>query len=707
MGDPGSVGSAPGSGQSGRTDMANSSAAVRRRETLDRVEYGRRLRAVTYTRVSTEEQKKGYGIAAQDKKNLAYIDRKDWDHVGTFCDEGLSGSLEMGSREDYDRLMAEASRTPKPFDVVTVTNTDRIGRTERAFYRWVWALEDLGIFVALSIRDIDNTTKQGREAMRGEADYAFREYERIRERTQGGLQEKAESGGWTGGRPPMGWRIENRGVKKESRLALDDDDTKGSAWTLRRARELLVANGGNWSKAGGRLNEEKLFTRSGKPWSGDNLKLRMTSDAVLKGHVVFRNPNSRYVASGRGAKLTPDGRPEHGQTVIIPLEPIFTPDELEAFKRVLRKGPQRNRDDWSTYPLSRRIASLCGKHYNGNIQTATGLRRYRCTGKIPAYVGAPTCSCSEIDADTIEKYVWTGVTKLLGEPQKLEEFAQELVGLSTDGQPNHEARIEELDRQIKVQKKAHALVLSTTAVQAAREELTPEESQDLVTEATAPIGQEIARLTKEREEAIAWKQESAQVEERARDLKELARLARHELPNMATDDQDEVLRLLKVTVTVLSAVPVVKGRKPCSVAAWFKAKNLDIPLAVSDAQWALMEPLVKKSGRGTGKTTDLPLRDSVEAILFKARENAEWTQAAATMGHGVGKSLMSRWRRWSEGGVWEQLMEALADAEAVPAPEPSGFQLPDLRIEGTVDPRLLIEDLSVDAHTVASSTTIN
>ncbi|MFJ7945288.1 hypothetical protein ACIQ6K_16820 [Streptomyces sp. NPDC096354] len=73
----------------------------------------------------------------------------------------------------------------------------------------------------------------------------------------------------------------------------------------------------------------------------------------------------------------------------------------------------------------------------------------------------------------------------------------------------------------------------------------------------------------------------------------------------------------------------------------------------------------------------------------------------------MGKSLMSRWRRWSEGGVWEQLMEVLAEAEAVPVPEPSGFQLPDLRIEESVDPRLLIEDLSVDDHAVASSTTIN
>ncbi|MGJ5951677.1 recombinase family protein [Streptomyces neyagawaensis] len=36
------------------------------------------------------------------------------------------------------------------------------------------------------------------------------EYNLIRERTQGGLQKKAEAGGWPGGAPPYGYRIEGR-----------------------------------------------------------------------------------------------------------------------------------------------------------------------------------------------------------------------------------------------------------------------------------------------------------------------------------------------------------------------------------------------------------------------------------------------------------------------------------------------------------------
>ncbi|WP_413254162.1 hypothetical protein [Streptomyces decoyicus] len=46
--------------------------------------------------------------------------------------------------------------------------------------------------------------------MRKDADYAEEERELIRERTQGGVQEKAEEGGCPGGVAPYGWRIAAR-----------------------------------------------------------------------------------------------------------------------------------------------------------------------------------------------------------------------------------------------------------------------------------------------------------------------------------------------------------------------------------------------------------------------------------------------------------------------------------------------------------------
>ncbi|MGR8008229.1 recombinase family protein [Streptomyces hypolithicus] len=104
--------------------------------------------------------------------------KKGWKHVGTYADDGLSGSLEAHERPDLQRLMADSVKTPRPFDMVVVNEGRAIGRTGRAFWRWVWDLEDLGVYVAVVDGDFDNSTDEGRARMRDAASYAEKERER-------------------------------------------------------------------------------------------------------------------------------------------------------------------------------------------------------------------------------------------------------------------------------------------------------------------------------------------------------------------------------------------------------------------------------------------------------------------------------------------------------------------------------------------------
>jgi DNA invertase Pin-like site-specific DNA recombinase len=169
--------------------MANTSTPRRKAAApLGGPAVSRRLRAADYLRVSTEEQRGGYGIASQARRNRRFVDSRGWEHLDSYTAEGVSGAKGMGSRGGFDRLMHDAEK--RLFDVVVVEKGDRIGRTGRAFWRWVWALEDLGIFVAIVDRGIDNTTQEGRAQMRREADYAETEWENIRSRTQGACRRK-------------------------------------------------------------------------------------------------------------------------------------------------------------------------------------------------------------------------------------------------------------------------------------------------------------------------------------------------------------------------------------------------------------------------------------------------------------------------------------------------------------------------------------
>ena len=74
---------------------------------------------------------------------------------------------------------------------------------------------------------------------------------------------------------------------------------------------------------------------------------------------------------------------------------------------------------------------------------------------------------------------------------------------------------------------------------------------------------------------------------------------------------------------------------------------------LSDAQWAVLEPLVEAC-RPKAKTPPQDLRRTLSAILWRHQNGAKW--------RAIPRELGPWWRaaqifiRWSRGGVWERLL---------------------------------------------------
>lgn len=74
---------------------------------------------------------------------------------------------------------------------------------------------------------------------------------------------------------------------------------------------------------------------------------------------------------------------------------------------------------------------------------------------------------------------------------------------------------------------------------------------------------------------------------------------------------------------------------------------------LSDAQWAVLEPLVEAC-RPKAKTPPQDLRRTLSAILWRHQNGAKW--------RAIPQDLGPWWRaaqifiRWSRGGVWERLL---------------------------------------------------
>jgi transposase len=92
---------------------------------------------------------------------------------------------------------------------------------------------------------------------------------------------------------------------------------------------------------------------------------------------------------------------------------------------------------------------------------------------------------------------------------------------------------------------------------------------------------------------------------------------------------------------------------------------------LTDAQWAMLEPLVEQC-RPRGKTPPQDLRRTLEAILWRHENGAKWRAVPAELG--------PWWRaaqtfiRWARLGVWERLLNLVQER---------GMQLGRTFLDGT------------------------
>lgn len=657
-----------------------------------RVIAGQRLRAVDYLRVSTEEQAKGYGISYTGKRTAAHIARKGWDHVGTFVDEGESGTLPWQEREGASRIMELAVQQPRPFDLVCVYETRAIGRENRVFWEWVWKLQDLGIFVAIVDEDLDNTTEDGESRMRDKANEAFKELARIRQRTQGGIQDKAEMGGFPGGQPRYGYRIANLGIKGEQAWVLDECDG-GEACTradpcetvhetvvLRVARRAVVRFKGNWRMAALALNAEGYFTRSGKPWTAPNLRGRLMDEDLLNARFVFRDPKN-------GTKLGPDGTPLWGKSVTTSLPPVFTPEEVAELRAAVAASlTHRSPVQGRIYTVSQRLLSMCGAHYVGSTPDAREERRYVCSGKTEEYAGAGGCSCSQIWADGVEAWAWEKVCELLGSKERLIALADQWAGSVATQQVDYTSRLAALDQKIAEQVDTIDVMERIAAKQVTRDGLTGFAAEAAVEKKLKPLYEELDQLRSERKEIEVWQSEAEQVDQRMRDLHALAQSAQGHLEKATAEQQAEWMALLNVKIKLLEPPPPTRPGLACPINEWFEERERPVPV-LDDQVW---DRIVELEGFPHGGLVPrqhggLAPRTVLEAFLKKARTGAAWPELDAEYGS---KGLIGHWRRWSKQGRWERVMEVMEGYGGEPvAPR---RRLPLMELTGVVRPGVIL-----------------
>jgi DNA invertase Pin-like site-specific DNA recombinase len=152
------------------------------------------MRAALYARVSTSNH--GQDVGMQTRELREYCERRGWQIVGEYLDEGISGAKD--SRPELNRLMADAHK--RRFDAVIVWRFDRFARSVSHLLRALETFNALGVaFVSLS-EQIDTTTPTGKMIFTVLGAVAELERSLIAERVRAGLR-NARAKGKQLGRP--------------------------------------------------------------------------------------------------------------------------------------------------------------------------------------------------------------------------------------------------------------------------------------------------------------------------------------------------------------------------------------------------------------------------------------------------------------------------------------------------------------------------
>lgn len=179
-------------------------------------------RTVGYARVSTEDQRDKNTIQSQVEEIRRYCELycDQFNLVEVYLDDGVSGTIPLAERPSGSRLYSDA-RAGK-FEALVIFKFDRIARSARDLLNVMHDFDGLGVTV-VAVKEQLPSSGPIRSLMLGLL-AAVAEFERgtIEERTKAGLQRRARSGKWHGGRPPFGYDADASGylVPREDEAAI-------------------------------------------------------------------------------------------------------------------------------------------------------------------------------------------------------------------------------------------------------------------------------------------------------------------------------------------------------------------------------------------------------------------------------------------------------------------------------------------------------
>jgi DNA invertase Pin-like site-specific DNA recombinase len=256
------------------------------------------MNVVIYLRVSSEQQaERQLSIPAQREALLQYAGEKGWNIIECYIDEAKTGK--NANRPDFQRMIADAKKPVKEFQVILVHKFDRFSRSREDHIVYKALLKKQGIIVLSASEPTELDTPHGM-LLEGMLEVISEFYNmNLKHETLKGMKENAIQGFHCGGRAPYGYRLLRTGAKVNYCLGPELEVA-----TVQRMFK-MASEGAGGKKITRFLNKLEAERESTKKWSPSTVLSLLSNHAYLgyrtwnkksevNGH---KNPESEWIVT--------------------------------------------------------------------------------------------------------------------------------------------------------------------------------------------------------------------------------------------------------------------------------------------------------------------------------------------------------------------------------------------------------------------------
>ena len=310
----------------------------------------RKLKVAAYARVSSSKDAMLHSLSAQVSYYNKYISsHDDWEFVGIYADEGISGTKE--DRDEFQRMINDC-RSGK-IDLILTKAISRFARNTMTMLEIVRELKNLNVDVFFEEQNLHSISSDGEMVLTLLASVAQEEARSVSENQKWRIRKDFERGLIWGGNSAYGYRIINK------KMVIIPEE----AMLVKRIFQLYIGGLG-FQKISKLLNDEGIPAMRAKRWNKQSLQqiianINYTGDLLLQ-----KTYNENYLT-----KKTKINRGELDQFFVEnDHEAIITRDEYYAALEIRRKRVEYfklNNFKVHTYPLTGFVrCGNCGKNYN-------------------------------------------------------------------------------------------------------------------------------------------------------------------------------------------------------------------------------------------------------------------------------------------------------------------------------------------------------